>query len=121
MDLLENKGEVSPEDIAVMEAMSKEELVELVVGLNHSWYQVLESLEQAHTQDLELLSKRMSEKLAGGLTSIALPEKAALSGLKALLLTSEKRLADGQGNLNSLKTMLGKYMSSISTGGASRV
>ena len=120
MDLLENQGEVSPEDITAMAAMSKEELVELVVGLNRSWYQLLESLELAHTHDLELLSKRMSEKLAGGLTSIALPEKVAMSGLKALLLASEKRLADGHENLNSLKTMLGKYTSGTSTGDGSR-
>ena len=62
MDILTRKGELSPEDLLDLKAMSQEELVAFVSAMSKSWYQLLESLEEAHRQDLERLTKRLEEK-----------------------------------------------------------
>ena len=121
MDLIESRGEMSPADIAEVAAMSKEELVELVTSLNRNWYQLLESLEQAHTLDMEQLLARMSFQLETELRSMTAPETATMDGLRRSVSDLEKKSGDGLKSLNSLKTMLGKYTSEKSTGGTSLV
>ena len=121
MDLIESRGEMSQEDVKALAAMSKEDLVELMTSLNRNWYQLLESLEQAHTQDMEQLSTRMSFQLETELRSMTAPETATMDGLRKSVSDLEKKSGDGFKSLNSLKTMLGKYTSEKSTGGTSLV
>ena len=62
MDILSRKGEFSSEDLLDMKAMSHAELVAFVSATNKSWYLLLESLEEAHRQDLERLTISLTEQ-----------------------------------------------------------
>ena len=61
MDLLASQGEISPADMAELSAMSKDDLIALVSGMNRGWYQLLARLEDAHRQDLSQLEKRLTD------------------------------------------------------------
>ena len=84
MDILTRRGELSPEDLLELKAMSQEEVVAFVSGMSKSWYQLLESLEEAHRQDLERLRRNLTETF-----------QAAALGFKSQLLNLEKSLESG--------------------------
>ena len=63
MDLLQSRGEITPEQIAEIEALSQGELVELLIESNRQWYQLLDGLEAAHKRDMQLLSEDFLRQL----------------------------------------------------------
>ena len=62
MDILTRRGELSAEDLSDLKAMSQAELVAFVSDMSKSWYLLLENLEEAHRQDLDRLTTRLTEK-----------------------------------------------------------
>ena len=88
MDILGQRGEISEADLLELKSMGREELVGLIVGLNRGWYRLLESLEDAHSQDLKRLEETFSEKLTADL-------KGAKSTDESCLTSLEKKLTAG--------------------------
>lgn len=94
-DILATKGEFSPEDLAELQGMTQPELVAFTIGLSRGWFQLLESLEQAHRQDLEQLSRRLEERFQKALSDMTTLHAARLTDLKTQLSSLEKSLAGG--------------------------
>lgn len=124
MDLLASQGEISPKDIAELSAMSKDELIALVSGMNRSWYQLLARLEDAHRQDLSQLEAHLTERyqeavaqledgltsrLDGDLRSIRFSENATLGGLQTLLANTGKEFS----KLHKASSENGKKLESL--------
>ena len=82
MDILARHGELSPEDLTELAAMSKDELVALVIGMNKGWYQLLANLEDAHRQDLTQLEERFSAQLNVSLSATRKTESEEIAGLR---------------------------------------
>ena len=118
VDFLATKGAFTPEDLAELQLMTQPELVAFAVGLSKGWYQLLESLEQAHRHDLEQFSRRSEELFQTRLSDMRSLHTAELADLKTQLSNLEKSLASGLRRekttseiLKNLKTMLTKLTS----------
>ena len=107
MDLLGQRGEISEGDLSELQDMSREELVGLIVGLNRSWYRLLESLEDAHSQDLKRLEETFSEKLTEDLQRSKSMDESCLTSL-------EKKLADGLTSTKKTNALLAALEKSLS-------
>lgn len=114
VDFLTTKGEFTAEDLAELEAMTQPELVAFATGLSKGWYQLLESLEQAHRQDLEQLLTRSEERLQKALSDMTASHTARLTDLKAQLSRLEKSLADGLGREKDTSEMLKRLKNTLS-------
>ena len=107
MDLLEQRGEISDEDLSALKSMGQEELVGLIVGLNRSWYRLLESLEDAHSQDLKRLEETFARKLTEDLQRSQSTDESCLTSL-------EKKLADGLTSTKKTNALLVALEKSVS-------
>jgi len=128
MDLLQSRGEVTPEHLSEIETLSKGDLVELLVESNRHWYQLLESLEAAHKRDVQQLSEDFLRQLSVAAEDMRSTDEAALRHMKETLIASEKKLQDGlaftrksEEKLTGLQKLLGEYTRKIGIGGSSGV
>ena len=123
MDILARHGELSPEDLTEISAMSKDELVALVIGMNKGWYQLLANLEDAHRQDLTQLEERFLAQLNDSLSATRKTESEEIAGLREQFAKSGKELDAGlkaskenEKRLEALKSTLDK-LTNVRTGG----
>lgn len=105
MDLLTQEGELTGSDMTALLAMEKEDLVELVVHLNRTWYRLLEELEDAHRLDLKRLEGELVEAFNTSSTSM----QKSTSELRVSARENGKRL-------DSLKSVLEKLAENSSAG-----
>ena len=91
LNVLETEGEISSKDRAVLEAMSKEGLIETITHLMKDFYEKLCALEYLHGRDLEDLESSFSKRL---------------SEQESLLL---KKLAISEVDLNKLRSTLRRF------------
>lgn len=113
VDFLATKGAFTPEDLAELEAMTQQELVAFAIGLSKGWYQLLESLEQAHRQDLEQLSTRLEARFQEALRTTTASHAAQLTDLKTQLSSLEKSLAGGLAREKDTSEMLKRLKSTL--------
>jgi chromosome segregation ATPase len=113
VNFLETKGEFTPEDLVELQAMTQPELVAFAIGLSKGWYQLLESLEQAHRQDLEQLQTRLEAHFQEGLRTTTASHTAQLTDLKTQLSSLEKSLAGGLAREKDTSEMLKKLKSTL--------
>ena len=113
VDFLTLMGEFTPEDLAELQGMTQPELVAFAIGLSKGWYQLLESLEQAHRQDLEQLSKRLDERFQAALKATTASHTAQLTDLKTQLSNLEKSLAGGLAREKDTSEMLKRLKSTL--------
>ena len=113
MDILATKGEFSPSDLAELQGMTQPELVAFTIGLSKGWYQLLESLEQAHRQDLEQFSTRSEERFQKALSDMTTSHTARLTDLKTQLSSLEKSLAGGLAREKDTSEMLKRLKSTL--------
>lgn len=113
MDILATKGEFSPSDLAELQGMTQPELVAFTIGLSKGWYQLLESLEQAHRQDLEQLQTRLDERFQAALRATTASHTAQLTALKTQLSSLEKGLAGGLEREKDTSEMLKKLKNTL--------
>lgn len=113
VDFLATKGAFTPEDLAELQAMTQHELVAFAIGLSKGWYQLLESLEQAHRQDLEQLSTRLEARFQEGLRTTTASLAAQLTDLKTQLSSLEKSLAGGLVREKDTSEMLKRLKSTL--------
>ena len=118
MDILAKQGELTPLEISELEAMTKDDLVALVIGMNKGWYQLLESLEDAHRQDLLSLRTQLAQQFEKALLTTRESEQSELTRLEKQLTASQKDYAAGLAvtkengeKLSALQKVLGKYAS----------
>ena len=123
MDILTRQGELSEEDISELKAMSPAEVVAFVSDMSKSWYQLLESLEDVHRQDLDRLRTTLTEKFQAALSTMKDSHTAQLQGLKDQLTSLEKGLESGirsakedSETLARLKSMCDKLMRNSTAG-----
>ena len=123
MDILAKHGELSPEDLAEVLAMEKDELVALVIGMNKGWYQLLANLEDAHRQDLTQLEERLLTQLNDSLSATRKTESEEIGGLRGEFVKSGKELDAGlkaskenEKRLEALKSTLDKLTSGRAAG-----
>ncbi len=95
MDILAKHGELSPEDLAEVLGLEKDELVALVIGMNKGWYQLLEDLEDAHRRELKQLEERLTTQLSDSLNSMREAERGQLDGFSSQLASSGKEFTAG--------------------------
>lgn len=113
VDFLETRGEFTPEDLVELQAMTQPELVAFAIGLSKGWYQLLESLEQAHRQDLEQLSTRLEQRFQEGLRTTTASHTAQLTALKTQLSSLEKSLAGGLAREKDTSEMLKRLKNTL--------
>ena len=123
MNILAKHGELSPEDLAELATMEKDELVALVIGMNKGWYQLLANLEDAHRQDLTQLEGRLLREFNDSLSATRKTESEEIGGLRGEFAKSGKELDAGlkaskenEKRLEALKSSLDR-LTSGSAGG----
>ena len=128
MDLLQSRGELNPEQLAEIEALSRGELVELLVESNRQWYQLLDGLEAAHKRDMQGLSADFLGQLTVAVEGMKSTDATQWRHMKETLTASEKKLQDGlastrksEEKLTGLQKLLGEYTRKIGIGGSSGV
>ena len=123
MNILAKHGELSPEDLAELATMEKDELVALVIGMNKGWYQLLANLEDAHRQDLTQLEGRLLREFNDSLSATRKTESEEIGGLRGEFAKSGKELDAGlkaskenEKRLEALKSTLNKLTSGRGAG-----
>ena len=106
-----------------LRALEKDELVELVIGMNKGWYQLLANLEDAHRRDLTQLEERLLAQFNDSLSATRKTESAEIAGLRGEFVKSGKELDAGlkaskenEKRLEALKSTLDKLTSGRAAG-----
>ena len=121
MDMLAARGETSAQDILELQNLNKDELVDLVIGMNKGWNQLLERLEDVHKQDMKELEERLRVEFNLALNTTRENERVQLVELSGRLMSlggilnvGIKETKSNGEILSGLKNMLGESMSEAS-------